>query len=128
LSVSVGGGSGANLSKTGKYRFQIQPLSSNERKAQLLLFPALSVYYDFPTLPALNKQLIAISSRIDALRPEGYRSIHSRNHMAVARRYQALLDKGEEDDEFEDDERELKDFVTEKRELKGCVQKVSRYR
>jgi hypothetical protein len=37
-----------------------------------------------------------------------------------------LVENGEEDDEFEDDERELRDFVIEKRELKENVQMVCR--
>ncbi|GAA5873258.1 hypothetical protein JCM16303_001069 [Sporobolomyces ruberrimus] len=94
---SLEGGTGANLSKT--------------------------VYYHFPSLPPLNDELNSIQSRIDALRPEGYKSIHSKNHKALARRYQALVENGEEEDEFEDDERALRDFVLEKREHKAAVER-----
>ncbi|GAA6011394.1 hypothetical protein JCM11491_002769 [Sporobolomyces phaffii] len=95
---SLRGGSGANLRKT--------------------------VYYHFPSLLPLNATLHAIQSRIDAFRPATYHGMHSKNHNAVARRYRALAADGDRVwEEFEDDERELRYFVMEKREHKECVDK-----
>ncbi|GAA5894626.1 uncharacterized protein JCM6883_002160 [Sporobolomyces salmoneus] len=95
---SLRGGGGANLGKT--------------------------VYFDYPSLHSPNSELQAIQSRIDALRPKSYRSpIHSTNYLAVGRRYRRLVEEGEEDEEFEEDERELRDYVMEKREWRECVRR-----
>lgn len=87
------------------------------------------VYYDFPALFEVNEELKEIGARIDALRPEGYRSIHSTNYLAVKRRHERLVELGDHDDEeFEEDERELKEYVTEKREWRQLVDKVRSWR
>ncbi|GAA5851926.1 hypothetical protein JCM5353_006562 [Sporobolomyces roseus] len=92
---SLRGGTGANASRT--------------------------VYYHFPSLPEINSTLALIQSRIEATCTEGYESVHSKNHMAVERRYKALRDAGKEDEEFVEDESELREYVGNMRRQKEMV-------
>lgn len=82
------------------------------------------VYYHFPSLPEINSTLALIQSRIEATCEEGYESAHSKNHMAVERRYKALRDAGKVDEEFVEDESELREYVGNMRRQKEMVNRV----
>jgi len=67
-----------------------------------------------------------IQSRLEATAEEGYESAHSKNHMAVERRYKALKQLGKEDLEFVEDESELREYVGNMRRQKERVNRVRR--